>query len=157
MSCPYQYYIDDKQYLAKLYCKISDRYCIYSKRCDNVHRFIPMDNQEECYLYNMEKQKSIPNGSYYIKVKRLNKSKNKVYIYVDIKGTIVKILTDFDEINQDYVYIKEGDNGYNVSLTPIVEKVENVENVSLTKNSNTDIDIETNYKKTAKRRNNKTK
>lgn len=163
MSCPYQYYIDDKQYLAKLYCKLNDKACIYSKRCDNVHRFIPMDNQEECYLYNMENQKNIPTGSYYIKVKRLNSQKDKLYVYVDIDNTTVKILTNFAEINQDYIYVKKVDGKYVVSLDNNFPITKVVEEIKETKNEDVTTIIEekplTTYttKKTTKKRTNKTK
>lgn len=121
MSCKYEYYKDDETYLPRLYCKINDGICIYSKRCDLVHKFIPLETQGECYKMILEEQKNIPNGSYFVQTYRPN-SKGNLYIYVIINGKTEKISTKLTEINQNYIYLKEGEKGYEVSLTPFVEK-----------------------------------
>jgi hypothetical protein len=117
MSCPYNYYKNEKEYYARLLCKIDDGNCIYSKRCQKVEKYIPLDNQEECYKYNMEMQKNIPNGSNFIQTFRPNK-KGELYLYVVIDDKIEKISSKLKEINQNYIYLKEGIDGYEVSLRP---------------------------------------
>ena len=116
MSCKYNYYKEDEQYYSHLYCKIDDKYCIYSKRCGKVEKFIALDNQEECYKYNMEKIKNIPSGSKYIKFER----KGYLYVMIDDEHT-EKIKNTLGEINQDYVYLKDGIDGYELSLVPFKE------------------------------------
>lgn len=122
MGCPYQFYKEgDNTYYPRLYCSIDDTTCFYAKRCDRVYKFISMDNAKECYKYNLEMTKNIPNGSYYVQTYRPNK-KGKLYLYILIGEKIEKILTDFTEINQNYVYLKDGIDGYEVSLTPFKEE-----------------------------------
>lgn len=119
MSCGYDYYDESEIYYPRLRCKLNNgSYCIYSKKCTKVEKFIPIDELwKECYLYNMEKSKNVPQGAYFVQSYRLSKS-GKLYLYVVIKDYVEKILTDFTELNQDYVYLKEGIDGYEVSLKP---------------------------------------
>lgn len=119
MSCGYDYYDEEEVYYPRLRCKLSGGgYCIYSKKCTKVEKFIPIGELwKECYLYNMEKSKNVPSGAYFIQSYRPNKS-GKLYLYVVIEDHVEKILSDFTEINQDYVYLKEGIDGYEVSLVP---------------------------------------
>ena len=42
---------------------------------------------------------------------------NFIYVVID-ENEIQKILTDFTELNQDYVYLKKVNNEYKVSLSP---------------------------------------
>jgi hypothetical protein len=121
MSCPYEYYKNGKEYYPRLFCNIDDTQCIYTKRCDKVEKFIPLDNQKECYKYNMEMQKNIPSGSNFVQTYRPNK-KGELYLYVVVNDKIEKIPSKLTELNQNYVYLKKGINGYEVSLTPF-EKV----------------------------------
>ena len=119
MACPYQYYKNDEYYYPRLYCKVSGKYCLYSKKCIKQERYIQIEGDlwKECYMYNDSKVKDIPQGSYYIQTKRPNRS-GKLYLYVEMQGKVEKILTNFTHIEQDYVYLKEGLDGYEVSLTP---------------------------------------
>ena len=121
MGCPYEYYKDMEECYPRLFCNIDDSWCFYVKRCDKVERFIPLENQKECYKYNMEMQKNIPNGSYFVQTFRTNK-KGNLYLYVIIDDKVEKIATDLKELNQNYIYLKEGIDGYNVSLTPFQTK-----------------------------------
>lgn len=123
MSCVYEYYKNEEEYFPRLYCSIDNGYCIYSKRCLKVNKFIPLDNQGECYKMIEEKIKEIPKGSYYVETFRPNRL-GKLYLYVIIEDRVEKILSDFEELNQNYVYLKKGTNSYLVSLTPFpkVEK-----------------------------------
>lgn len=58
MSCPYEFYNEEETFYPRLYCKIDNKYCIYSKKCEKVYKFISLENQEECYKYIMEMQKT---------------------------------------------------------------------------------------------------
>ena len=115
MGCIYEYYKED-EYFPRLYCKLGN-YCIYSKRCLKVNKFIPIDNQKECYVMIEEMKKSIPKNSYYVQAVKPNKS-GFLYVYVVIGDKVEKILTTFKELNQNHLYLKETENGYEVSLTP---------------------------------------
>lgn len=124
MSCKYQFYDKNERFYPHLYCKLRDvGYCIYSKRCDMVEKFIPLDGEKwkECGLYIMEQQKEIPNGSYFVQTYRTSKD-GGLYLYVVVNDRIEKIKTNLTELNQCYVYLKEGLEDYQVSLTPFVEK-----------------------------------
>lgn len=122
MSCKYQYY-DKDTYLPRLMCSIDDGYCIYSKRCDRVHKFIPLDSQKECYKMILEEQKNIPIDSYFIQTYRAN-SKGDLYLYVIINDKVERIVTKLKEIHQNYIYLKEGLEGYEVSLVPFPKEKE---------------------------------
>lgn len=68
-----------------------------------------------------ENKKHIPEGSFYLETFRPNK-RGKLYLYVVIEDKVERILSDFEKIEQNYVYLeKDGDN-YKVSLTPFPEK-----------------------------------
>lgn len=118
--CKYAYYNPKEKYYPYLYCKIDNKRCIYSKKCQKVEKFIPLENEmwRECPKYIMEKIKNIPKGSSLVQMYRPNKN-GKLYIYVVIdENEVQKILTDFTELNQDYVYLKKINNEYKVSLSP---------------------------------------
>lgn len=125
MDCEYMYYQEDSgEYYPRLLCRATNgKFCLYSRRCDLVHKFIPIENNawEDCYIMVEEKIKSIPKGSYYVKTYKENK-KGKLYLYIVIGEKIERVLTDFEEINQNYVYIKEKEDGYDVSLVPFKEE-----------------------------------
>lgn len=117
MSCEYGYYKTEETYYPRLYCKINDNTCIYSKRCKVEERFIPLDNQKECYIYNMEKMKNIPNGSCYIEFEK------KGYLYIDIDDDkTIKIKNTLGKFDQNYVYVRDGIDGYEISLTEFPKK-----------------------------------
>lgn len=156
--CKYAYYKSEEKYFPNLYCNINDSRCMYSKKCLKVEKYIPLENEmwRECYKFIMEKKKEIPNGSYFVQTYRPNRN-GKLYLYVVINDKVDRILTNFTEINQDYVYIKKIDNNkYGVSLTPFIEEVkENKEEIIIQEN-NENKNIEKTIKKTT-RKNNKSK
>lgn len=117
--CKHMYYKDEAEYFPRLYCNIDNKYCLYSKKCMVENRYKPMDNNawEECYKMIEDKIKSIPQGSYFVQSYRPNRS-GKLFLYVVINNQVEKIATNFTTIEQDYVYLKEGLDGYEVSLTP---------------------------------------
>lgn len=122
MSCKYNYYKQEENYFPRLYCSIDNGMCIYSKKCQLENKFIPLDNQGECYKMKLEEKKNIPNGSYFVETYRPNK-KGFLYLYIETKdGTTEKILTEFTELNQNYVYLKKANGKYKVSLIPFTEK-----------------------------------
>ena len=124
--CQYAFYKEEEHYYPRLYCKTNDKWCPYTKRCQKVEKFIPIDDDvwEECDRYIMEKRKNIPNGSYFVQTSRPNRQGN-LFLYVIIEeGKVEKIPSSLKELKQDYVYLKKTTNGYNVSLEPF--KSENI-------------------------------
>lgn len=119
--CEYAFYKPEEKYMQRLYCKISDNICIYSKKCLKVERFIPLEDEKwrECYQYIMEKRKNIPQGSYLVQTTRPNKN-GKLYLYVLTKDDkIERILSNFEKLEQDYVYLRKTAMGsYQVGLEP---------------------------------------
>ena len=112
MACEYNYYDKEEKYYPRLYCKINGKQCIYSKKCLKEEKFIPLDNQSECYIANMEKKKNIPNGSCYVRFE------HKGYLFVEIDDThVVQIKNTLDNV-KDYVYVRKVNNEYEISLSP---------------------------------------
>ena len=126
--CEYAFYKDNEKFYPRLYCDIDKKWCYYVKRCEKVEKFIPIKDNiwEECGKYIMEKRKDIPNGSYFVQATRPNKD-GKLFLYVLIEDNKVeRILSNFKELKQNYVYLKKTDKGYEISLEPFKseEKVE---------------------------------
>ena len=126
MGCPYEFYKPEEQYFPRLYCKCSGKYCIYSKRCMIHEKYIAIegDKWKECYMYIESEQKNIPNGSYFVQSSRPNRN-GKLYLYVVIKGNVERILSNFTVLNQHYVYLKQTNGVYEISLTPFKRKKKN--------------------------------
>lgn len=120
MGCIYQYYKDSEIYYPKLYCKLDDKRCLYSKRCELKEKFIPLGTEDECYKYNLQKHKDLPEGSYLVVNQRKNK-RGTIYAYVDYNGSNRRIEVA-EEILQDYVYIKEENGELIASTTPFGEQ-----------------------------------
>lgn len=122
--CEHAFYKPEEKYMPRLYCKVRDGLCIYSKKCLKVDRFIPLESEKwkECYDYIMDKIKNIPKGSYLVQTTRPNKN-GKLYLYVlTSENKIEKILSNFDKLEQEYVYLKKTAMGsYHVGLEPFVE------------------------------------
>lgn len=121
--CEYAFYKPEEKYTPRLYCKIEDKICIYSKRCLKVDRFIPLEGEKwkECYKYIMEKRKNIPQGAYLVQTTRPHKN-GKLYLYVlTEENKVEKILSDFTKLDQEYVYLrKTAMGGYQVGLEPFM-------------------------------------
>lgn len=124
MGCPYEFYKQEEQYFPHLYCKYSGKYCIYSKRCMIHEKYISIegDKWKECYMYTESERKNIPSGSYFVQSSRPNRN-GKLYLYVVLKEEVVRILSDFTTLNQNYVYLKRVNDSYEVSLTPFKRKI----------------------------------
>ena len=121
--CKYAYYDPNQKYCPNLYCNIDEKRCPYSKRCLKLDKFVPLEGEmwRECYKFIMAKRNEIPNGSYFVQTTRPNRN-GKLYLYVVVDDKVEKILSDFTEIDQDYVYLKKNNKGYKVSLTPFHKK-----------------------------------
>ena len=50
--CEHAFYKPEEKYTPRLYCKIEDKMCIYSKRCFKVDRFMPEDGNHMIYYAN---------------------------------------------------------------------------------------------------------
>ena len=126
MGCPYEYYKEEETYYPRLYCNTDNKYCMYSKKCLKVEKFVSIEGElwKECYKYVENKIKNIPNGSNFVESYRPN-HKGKLYLYVVIDGKVNRILSDFTEINQDYVYVKKDGDNYKLSLVPFAKDTEN--------------------------------
>lgn len=118
--CEYAFYKDNEKFYPHLYCKVDEKWCHYVKRCEKVEKFIPVKDNvwEECGKYIMEKRKNIPNGSYFIQTTRPNRQ-GKLFLYVVIDDKVERILSDFTEIKQNYIYLKKNNQGYEISLEPL--------------------------------------
>ena len=126
--CEHAFYKPEEKYMPYLYCNIDDKRCMYSKKCMKVERFVPLENEmwKECYKFIMNKKKNIPLDSYYVQTYRPNNN-NQLYLYVVIGEKVERIQSNLTELNQDYVYLQKKDNGYDISLTPIINKSNNVD------------------------------
>ena len=127
--CDYAFYKDNEKYYPHLYCQIDNKWCVYVKRCEKVEKFIPIDDNiwEECGKYIMEKRKDIPKGSYFVQTTRPNKQ-GKLFLYILIDDNkIERILSNFKELKQNYVYLNKSDKGYEISLEPFKEETKIVE------------------------------
>ena len=142
--CEHAFYKPEEKYMPRLYCKVEDNICIYSKKCLKVDRFVPLEGEKwkECYIYIMEKRKNIPQGSYLVQTTRLNKS-GKLYLYVlTDENKIERILSNFTKLDQEYVYLKKSENGYQISLKPF-SKVEEIEFMNKPEIETKEVEVET--------------
>ena len=120
MNCKYSYYKEEEKYCPLLYCKVEENSrCMFSKKCLIVDKYIQLEGDvwKECPRYNMQMQKEIPNGANFIQTYREDKRGN-IILYVVINDKVEKVNTKLKEINQDYIYIRDGLDGYEVSLVP---------------------------------------
>lgn len=111
--CPYAFY-DERESKPRLYCKLKDDkgICLFSKFCYKQNKYIHREGVDNCFMALEEKNKKIPNGSYYVRFVR------KGYAYVEIDDKVVKIKDTIGNIN-NYVYVAMIDGQYQISLTPI--------------------------------------
>lgn len=72
-------------------------------------------------MYIDQQKKTIPTGAYFIQSSRPNRN-GKLYLYVVVKDRVERVLTDFDSIDQNYVYLRKKSDGYEVSLKPFARK-----------------------------------
>lgn len=115
MSCQYGFYKKTETNRPKLYCKITNDLCVYSKLCLKVNKYIYNDKSEECMIRKENDKKSIPNGAYYVRFVK------KGYAYVELGDTVVKVKCDDLDNIINYIYIQQNNDGtYVGSLTPFM-------------------------------------
>lgn len=91
-----------------LFCKRTDRICDYSKFCRLQNKFILNDRWEQC---SVKEEKNIPSGSNRVLFER------KGFLYIDYGNGTIKVKNIFTYV-PDYIYIRDGIDGYDISLKP---------------------------------------
>lgn len=109
--CEFSYYtpIDGREYL---FCEKIEEACPYQKYCSTLNKIILNRNWGECKLLI---EKIIPKDSFGVLFEK------KGFLYVKLKDKTIKVKNTFKEI-PEYVYLKEGIEGYECSLVPFEEK-----------------------------------
>lgn len=146
MACEFMFYKDEEKKLSYpyMYCRLNGKRCIYSKKCLKEERYVPNgDLWKDCFIMANEKKNHIPKGSFYVQCYRPN-NKGKLFLYVVVDEKVVKILSDFEKIDQDYVYLRGSGDAYVASLTPFPK----IEEIEISK----DIEEEEEVKPTPKKR-----
>ena len=122
MKCSYAYYIDEGKPQARIYCKITNTMCMYSRFCVNANKYLPKDKEmESCVLIMDNKRDKIPHGSCYIRFIR------RGYLYVEIDNKVVKIPNTLKREDIDYVYVRKLNDKYEISLTPFTYEIQSTE------------------------------
>ena len=113
--CEYSFY-EEKKEQPQIYCKLNNKSCLFSKFCVNQNKYIHREGVENCYMKAIfEKKQQIPNGAYYVRFVK------KGFAYVEITNDkIVKIKDTIGNID-NYVYVKQENGEYQISLTPFEE------------------------------------
>ena len=127
--CKYTYY-DETNSRKPIYCKLNNKICIYSQYCVKVGRFIPKENMENCFMAIAESKKNIPNGSNYVRMI------DKGYLYIEIEDRVIKVKDTIGNV-KDYVYLRQINGEYQISLTPFVENKVVEEKKEIPKKRNT--------------------
>lgn len=110
--CPYGFYKENETYYPYLYCKLDGKRCLYSKRCQQEEKYIPLDNQGECYKMIEQNTKEIPTDSYYVQNSR--PSPNGTWLYVEFEGNVTKVEIKIKNYDKNYVYLKKKSDGSGV-------------------------------------------
>lgn len=113
--CEYAFYKDKERIYPKLYCKLNNKACIYSKFCTKINKYIPREGMENCYMLT-QKKNDIPQGAYHVRFI------DKGYLYIDIEeDRVIKIKNTLEGVT-NYIYLKKNDCGYDISLTPFTNE-----------------------------------
>lgn len=125
--CQFTFYKDEEKgtYYPQLYCHITNRFCLYRKKCIKESKYILIDGDswKDCYIMNdYLADKKIPKDAY--RVLSYNVRKNgKVYLYVKLNNdTTIKVESPNNEI-LEYVYLDKVDDDYIAYSEPIEKKV----------------------------------
>lgn len=118
--CEYAFYnnINNSKH-PQLYCKITNKICLFSKFCTKQNKYIHREGAETCYMALERKinNSQIPLDAYHVRFVR------KGYVYVEIENKVEKIKNTLGDKVTDYVYLeKQQDNTYKISLTPFTKK-----------------------------------
>lgn len=114
--CKYAFYEEGKSQ-PQIYCKLNNQICLFSKFCVNQNRYIHREGVETCFMALFETKKQIPSGSYYVRFIK------KGFLYVELDSNrVVKIQDTLGNVT-DYVYLKENNGKYEISLTPFTDTI----------------------------------
>ena len=113
--CEHSFY-EERNNKPQIYCKLNNQICLFSKFCVNQNKYIHREGFENCHMKNsFENKKEIPSGAYYVRFVK------KGFAYVELTNDkIVKIKDTIGNI-ENYVYVKQEDGEYQISLTPFEE------------------------------------
>ena len=113
--CKYGFYGKEES-RPQIYCKLNNQVCLFSKFCVNQGKYIHKEGAENCYMITQESKKKVPNGAYYVRFVL------KGYAYVELSGDkVIKVKDTLGNI-KDYVYLKDNNGEYIMSLTPFEEE-----------------------------------
>ena len=111
--CKYAFYEEGSK--PQIYCKLNNQICLFSKFCVNQNRYIHREGVETCYMAQFEEKKHIPDGAHYVRFVKHN------YLYVELDSNrVVKIFNTLG-VETDYVYLREVNGKYEISLEPFIE------------------------------------
>lgn len=126
--CQFTFYKDEEKgtYYPQLYCHITDKECLYRKKCLTEGKYILIDGEswKDCYIMNdYLLTKNLPEGAY--KVLTYNTRKNgKIELYVRLnEDTTIKVESPKNE-PLEYVYLDKVDGKYIAYSEPIEKKSE---------------------------------
>lgn len=119
MSCIFQYYKAEEVYYPMLYCSVTQKPCLYRKKCNLEHKYITADGVDtsKCSIYMKNiTNTEIPNGAVKVLMTRVRPN-GKYSVYFEVDGVTYKANTDLTEFDQEYIYPIQTENGYDISLT----------------------------------------
>lgn len=127
--CEYAFY-NEKEKKSQIYCKINGKICLFSKFCIKQNKYIHREGVENCYMALEEKKNNIPNGAYRVRFV------HKGFAYVEItENYVVKIKDTLGNID-NYVYLKNTEQGYILSLSPFIDEEKKEETEQKPKRNN---------------------
>lgn len=113
MSCAYSFYDVNETYRPRLYCKLKQGTCPYSKLCLREDRFILQEDiAGECYYMNEQAKRDVPEGACYVRFTKDG------FLYVDLDDEHTIRVKDTVGTNPQYVYVKKSKDDYIASITP---------------------------------------
>ena len=112
--CKYAFYEEGKD-KPQIYCKLNNQICLFSMFCVNQNKYIHRKGVEDCYMAQFEEQKQIPSEAHYVRFVK------KGYLYVELNSDRVIKIPNTLGVETDYVYLREVDGKYEISLNPFVE------------------------------------
>lgn len=114
--CKYAFYEEGKSQ-PQIYCKLNNQVCLFSKFCVNQNKYIHKEGVETCFMALFETKKQIPNGSYYVRFIK------KGFLYVELNSSrVIKIQDTLGNVT-DYVYLRENNGKYEISITPFTDTI----------------------------------
>lgn len=115
--CQYAFYEENSK-TPRLYCKLTDKICLYSKFCDKRNKYIHREGAETCYMAMQQSKETTPSGAYHVRFVL------KGYAYVELNDNrVIKVKDTIGNI-KNFVYLREINGEYEMSLTPFEEVIE---------------------------------